>query len=616
MITTIKKNLKNSFVYFLRIKKIKPRDHEKLLLATFLCFVICFYLFNITINGYADNYYSSAVQAATQSWHAFFFAGLDSAGYISIDKPPFSIWIMAIFTRLFGFSSFSMLLPNALAGVGTVYLVYKIVRQRFSMASAFISSFVMAFTPVAVLMYRYNHPDSILVLLLTASVYCFIQSLNKHSLTWLLFVGLLLGLAFNTKMIQALIILPVLIFVYIFASNYNKFKKALHVSLLCLTTAIAALWWPIVVYLTPAANRPYIGSTTDNNIWSLVFGFNGLSRLASFDDFSSQTMNGYGGNIGLLRMFNSDFGPNVAWFLPLALISLFAFLWFYGRKQQSNKKLFLIATIGGWLVSHIIVFSFFVKIIHPYYSIAFLPPLAMLVGIGLPILWQLYNQNVKFRFYLPIAIFLCGVTDLIILSYDKYWLPNLRWFVFATITVLCLCLSVRSLLHKTLYKKAILVVSCALIFFEMFIYSISGMLVSHTGSISIPSPILIVVQKDRVLDDNSNLKKYLIEHKGSAKWIAATTSVSDSSPIQIATDQPVMALGGFIGKDETITLSQFKSYVAKGYVRYFAVSLSGSFGGSDSDLSQIVSWATHSGQRVDYGGFEGYELYDLSNIDD
>lgn len=605
-------NLKNGFVYFWRIKKIKFRYYEKILLTAFLCFVLCFYLFNITINGYADNYYSSAVQAATQSWHAFFFAGLDSAGYISIDKPPFSIWIMAIFTRIFGFSSFNMLLPNALAGVGTVYLVYKIVRQRFGMTSAFISSFIMAFTPVAVLMFRYNHPDSILVFLLTASVYCFIQSLNKHSLTWLLFVGLLLGLAFNTKMIQALIILPVLIFVYIFASNFSKFKKAFHVSLLCFATAVSALWWPLAVYLTPAANRPYIGSTADNNIWSLVFGFNGLSRLASFDDFFSPTMNGYGGNIGLLRMFNNDFGPNIAWFLPIALILLLVLIWFHSYKERSKNHLIIISIIGGWLMSHIIVFSFFVKIIHPYYSIAFLPPLAMLVGIGLPVLWRLYNQDSKFRLALPISIFICGVIDLIILSYDKYWLPYFKWLIFAIVTVLCLCLSVRSILRKSLYRKVAFVFVCTLIFAEMSIYSVFGMLVSHTGSIPIPSPILIVVRKDRVLSDSSYLKDYLMAHRGHAKWIAAAVSVSDAAPIQISTNQPVMAMGGFIGRDRVISLSQFKILIHSGDIRYFIVPRGMVYNRPKDSLSQILSWVISEGVKVNIPYSDEYELYDLT----
>jgi len=238
------------------------------------------YLWNITINGMANSYYAAAAQAASVNWTAWLFGSLDAANFMSVDKPPVSTMIMGLFGRVFGFSSWSMLLPHALAGVTTVALVYTAVRRWYGVKLALIAGAVMALTPVAVLMFRFNNPDSFLTLFLTASAYAFLRAFDsKKSALWLSVAGLLAGFAFNTKMLQGLLVLPVMAVLYIACAKPAVMTRVRHLGVAGIVTMVSTFWWSVLVWLTPAAHRPWVGSTNNNNIWSLVFGYNGFGRL-------------------------------------------------------------------------------------------------------------------------------------------------------------------------------------------------------------------------------------------------------------------------------------------------------------------------------------------------
>ena len=237
-----------------------------------LAFAVVLYLWNLTINGIANSYYAAAAQAASTDWTAWLFGSLDAANYISVDKPPISMMIMGLFGRIFGFSSWSMLLPHALVGVATVALVYQSVKRWYGAKSGFIAGMVMALTPAAALMFRFNNPDSFLTLFLTASAYAFLRALDsKKPVAWLSLAGLFTGLAFNTKMLQGLLVLPVMAAIYLALAKPKFMVRLGHLGIAGIVTAISTFWWSVLVWLTPAANRPWVGSTNDNSIWSFDF---------------------------------------------------------------------------------------------------------------------------------------------------------------------------------------------------------------------------------------------------------------------------------------------------------------------------------------------------------
>ncbi len=238
------------------------------------------YLWGLSRNGTANQYYSAAVQAGTHSWKAFLFGSLDAGNYITVDKPPASLWAMELSTRLFGFSSFSMLLPQALEGVAAVALLYATVRRWFSRPAALLSGLVLAITPVAALMFRFNNPDALLVLLLVAGAYCMTRAIERGQTRWLALVGAALGFAFLTKMMQAFVVVPAFALVYLVAAPVPLRRRVWQLLVGGLALVASAGWWVALVELWPASARPYIGGSTDNSVLELIFGYNGLGRIS------------------------------------------------------------------------------------------------------------------------------------------------------------------------------------------------------------------------------------------------------------------------------------------------------------------------------------------------
>ncbi len=356
-----------------------------------LLFTAIFYLWNLTINGMANSYYATAAQAASTNWTAWLFGSLDAANFVSVDKPPISMMIMGLFGRIFGFSSWSMLLPHALAGIATMALVYLTVKRWYSARAGLIAGIVMVMTPAAALMFRFNNPDSFLTLFLTASAYAFFRSFEgKQPVLWLILAGLFTGLAFNTKMLQGLLVLPIMSMLYISFSPPKLVTRLWHLGVAGVVTAISTLWWSVLAWLTPAANRPWVGNTNDNNIWSLIFGYNGFGRLfghgsgpgggapgggrvANMTQIGAQAAQpaqmtpltggglgagsrgggpggvGFGGETGLLRIFNESFGPNIAWLIPIALIGGGLVIWLLRRVPRRNKERVGVLLWLGWL---------------------------------------------------------------------------------------------------------------------------------------------------------------------------------------------------------------------------------------------------------------------------
>ena len=289
------------------------------------------YLWDLSRNGYANDFYAAAVQAGTKSWKAAFFGSFDSSNFITVDKTPASLWVDELSAKIFGFNSWSLLAPQAVEGVASVALLYAAVRRWFGPSAGLIAGAVLALTPAAALIFRFNNPDALLVLLMTAAGYAVQRALERDRTRWLVFAGLLLGFAFLTKMAQAFLVLPGFGIAYLWAGPARLGRRIWQLLAGLGGVIVGAGWWIAIAQLTPAADRPYFGGSTDNNILELALGYNGLGRLDGSETGSIGGGGGggssFGGATGVFRLFQSEFGGQVSWLIPAALISLGALLW-------------------------------------------------------------------------------------------------------------------------------------------------------------------------------------------------------------------------------------------------------------------------------------------------
>src|SRR5437764_12930145 len=236
------------------------------------------YLWNLGASGYANSFYSAAVQAGTKSWKAFFFGSSDAANFITVDKSPLFLWPMELTARIFGVNSWSILVPQALEGVAAVAVLYAAVKRWFGPAAGLLAGAVLALTPVAALMFRFNNPDALLVLTLTAGAYCMTRAVEDGKTKWVALAFGPVGFGFLVKMLQALLVLPAFGLVYLVAGPPKLGRRIGQLAVGGVAMVAAAGWWVAIVALTPASARPYIGGSQNNSFFNLMFGYNGFGR--------------------------------------------------------------------------------------------------------------------------------------------------------------------------------------------------------------------------------------------------------------------------------------------------------------------------------------------------
>src|SRR5947209_17265455 len=307
--------------------------------AVWMVVTFVLYMSGLDRNGWANAYYAAAVQAGTKSWKAFFFGSLDASNFITVDKSPAFLWVMEISARLFGFNQWSVLVPQALEGMATVVIVYVAVRRWFGPAAGIIAGAVVTLTPVAALMFRYNNPDALLVLLLTGAAYATLRATESGSTRWLVLAAALIGTGFLAKMLQAFVIVPVVVVVYLVAGRPRLLQRVQQLVIAGVALIIASGWWVAIVQLWPSADRPYIGGSQDNNLLDLIFGYNGFGRLTGNETGSVGGIGAAGSRWGLTgwnRLFLTEFGGQVSWLIPAAILLLVAGLVLTLHARRTN----------------------------------------------------------------------------------------------------------------------------------------------------------------------------------------------------------------------------------------------------------------------------------------
>jgi 4-amino-4-deoxy-L-arabinose transferase-like glycosyltransferase len=357
-----------------------------LLLAAFLC------LWDLSRNGNSNTYYAAAVKSASVSWKALFFGSLDPGSFITVDKPPLSIWLMGLSTRVFGFSSFAMLMPQALCTVGAVALLHATVKRVSSPAAAIAAALALALTPITVAIARVNNPDALMILLLVGSAYLLVRALESGKTKFLAWCGVLVGLAFMTKMLQGWMVLPALALTYFAFGPGGLGRRTWQLLVALATTVAVSCAWPVAVTLWPGS-KPFIGGSTDGGVWDLILGYNGFGRITGAEGGMGGGGGSFGGTAGWLRMFNDQVGGQIAWLIPLAGVSLIAGLWMTRKAPRTDLRRAGLALFGIWAIVHVAIFSTQQGIFHPYYTSAMAPALAALAGIGVVMLFKAARKS-------------------------------------------------------------------------------------------------------------------------------------------------------------------------------------------------------------------------------
>jgi len=589
------------------------------------------YTWSLASVGYANGYYAAAVKSASVSWKAFFFGSIDSGNFITVDKPPAALWLQALSARIFGFSSWSMLLPEAFAGVASVLILHRLVRRWAGDTAAHLAALAFALTPVAVVMFRYNNPDAVLTLLGLGAAWALWNALESGRTRHLVLAGALVGLAFNAKMMQAFLVVPAFGLVYLWAGPPRLRRRIGQLLAAAAALVVSAGWWVAVVALWPVSSRPYIGSTTDNSILSLVFGYNGLSRLfgssgGGAGGGSPGGGTGFGGAANWLRMFNGEVGGQVSWLIPMAIAGLAAGLWLTRRAPRTDRARAGWLLWGTWAATCVTVFSLSSGIFHPYYTVQLAPAVAALAGAGGVALWRLGRQSRWLQWALPVAVVVTAGWSVVLLTRTPSFVPWLRPLIIAGAAVAAVGLWLGSHLRlRTLVLVAGAVATLTLLAGPAA-YAIETVAHPASGSLASAGPSTTASLgrgagggPGSTAAADTTLIDYLEANRGDATYLVAAFGSQSSESIIIATGEPVMTIGGFNGGDPAPTLAQFQQLVAQGQVRFVLVSGTGGGGqgggpgGGSGTSSAITTWVTTNGTAVSLSGTTG-TLYDLAGV--
>ena len=347
-------------------------------LAALLAVTAALYLWKLSASGYGNAFYAAAAQAGAQSWKAWFFGSLDAGNFVTVDKPPAATWVTGLSVRLFGMNPWAVLAPQALIGVGTVAALFATVRRavsdpRLGAAAGLLAGATLAVTPAAVLIFRYNNPDALMVLLMVLGAYCVTRATRTASWRWLALAGVALGFAFLTKMFAGVMVLPGFVLSYLLFAPTSVRKRLSHLLLAGAGLLVSAGWWVLIVELWPDDARPYISNSTDNSVLNLALGYNGVSRILGRNNTPHVTEDArnplhygtFSSSPGLHRLFTGEMGYEISWFLPVALfvIAFAVYLWRRAALSRDEKAAAVMWT--SWIMLCGTMFTYMDGMVHP-----------------------------------------------------------------------------------------------------------------------------------------------------------------------------------------------------------------------------------------------------------
>ncbi len=584
-------------------------------------------IMNIWNAGFANKYYAAGVYSMGQNLHAFLFNSFDSVGYITIDKPPLGFWIQVLFTKIFGFSGTVLILPEAIASVISVYVLYRIISKRFSQGAGLIGAAVLALTPIYAAVSRNNTIDSILILLLLLAAAQAMLATEKSSMKHLIFAGIFIGLGFNVKMLQAFVIVPAIYLTFLVFAKQKFIKKILICALSVVIMLTVSLSWVLAVDAVPEENRPYIGSSDTNSALNLALGYNGISRVINLRTLLNKTnddvpesitqqndgfpednarlnqqparvsgaSSGELGDAGILRMFSYENAGQIAWFILPCSFSVILMLWLmFKRKFKANPKNIAFFFFALSFIPIFIYFSFSSGVSHRYYFATLAPFIAGLAGVA-------YYYLAESKKYWFVLIFIpTALAQLYIqwLYKDWFsWLLIVAAVAFAAAAVIMIALS----FSKGRHKKSLTILLCALLILPA-VWSATPLIYSDNSQLPIAGPEL-TEENDRFdkESDLSGLIEYLEQNRDGALYLAMTpSSMNLGAELILQSGEPVMALGGFNGGDSPLTIEEFAQMVEDGEIKYVVMR------GDQNANQEIFRWIKNHSRIVrpiEYDGF-------------
>jgi 4-amino-4-deoxy-L-arabinose transferase-like glycosyltransferase len=551
-------------------------------------------LIDLTRSGYGNSYYAAGALAASHSWGALFSNAADLGDYVSLDKGPLPDWLQGFSGRLFGFGNFSTMLPNALYGIATVIVLYDTVRRSLGRPTAILAALGLALTPVAVLVGRYNTPDALLLLLLVCAAWSMTVAIQSGRRRELMLCAVLVGLAFNTKMLEAYLALAPLALAYLLAARGSAVRRVRELALAGALALLVSFAWFGSVMLVPAGERPYVDESTNNSWFQLIFEGNGVQRVAGTSGAFVRNLES-----NLLYISSARLAGQIAWLLPLAVLGLVLGLLMSWRSRRTSLAFGTYAMWGAWLLIDWAVLSFSAGARHAYYSSILAPAVATLAAAGLVMLWRLARGSPLAAGGLALALAGSAVVGFAVLADSPTFLPWLRWVVLACGAVAGAAVLAPHLRGRrgagvgvaTSGASAVAIGAASLALLGgPAAYSVVTAERAHTGydptagpplgertrTVAVSSTAFAAVPSSSATPSASAvgaatvalLVPYLQAHRDDARFLVAATDATTAAPIALATRQPVITIGGYTGADPTPSAHQIEGLIDSGQLRY------------------------------------------------
>ncbi len=648
---------------------------QRLALGGILLVSIFMNFFQLGENGFGT-FYPPAVRSMMDNWHNFFFASYDPGGFVTIDKPPVGFWLQVFSSKLFGFTPFSVLLPQALAGVLSVLLLYHLVKRHFGAVAGLLAALGLALSPISIVTNRNVTIDSTLALVLLLGAWAVLRAAETGRLRWLLLAAALVGLGFNIKMLEAYLVVPAFGLLYLLAAPKRLWTRIAHLALATVVLLVISFSWLVVVDLTPASQRPYVGSTQDNSEISLAFGYNGIDRLlgrfggGGFRPNGANTRSGNTsangttppnggtttpgnggtnnqgnggttnsgntatppqrggggglfdiGNAGPLRLFTAPLAGQIVWILPMALLGLLALAWQRRPRFQSDLQQKSMILWGTWLLTTAIFFSV-AGFVHQYYMTEMVPAIAALFGIGLVTMWQDYRRGGWKSWLLPLAVAVTIAEQIYVLTSYPTWgqilIPILAVLGIVAVLVLVI-VKIAPRLRANVSSRRLLVPAVGIAVVAMMITPIVWAAIPIFQSTQADQLTAGPLQtegfgggnaagaRNQASNSNTKLISYLEANQGNAKFLVAVPSSMSADSIILATNKPVMAMGGFSGSDPILTTNQLSTLIANGTVRFFLLNAPRSQQQIPSQILDQLPSQFRNAARNGFAGFGGQQ---------
>jgi 4-amino-4-deoxy-L-arabinose transferase-like glycosyltransferase len=564
-------------------------------------------VWGLSQNGWANEYYSAAVRSMSSSWHNFLYTSFDSSGVMTVDKPPLALWVQALSARVFGFGSLSILVPQALMGVASVGLTYDLTRRTFGRVAGSVAGLVLALTPMSVAIARHNNPDALLVLCCVAALWFVVRGLEDGRTRWLVLSGVMIGLGFETKMAAALIVVPALATAWLWVAPRGRVTALKQLAAGGAAMTMVGLAWPVLVWLTPAGSRPWVSGTSDNSIWSLITGYNGLGRLDGQAGGPGGAGPGgpgggpggnggpFGGASGPLRLLNESLGGQAGWLLGAAAVSGIAVI-VATRLRRDDPRTGWIVAVGGSFAATALAFSFAQGIFHPYYVSQLAPFTAALVGAGAV---ALLRGGLAGRILAPAAVAVGVFAEMKILRDNQ---TELGWVVPVLIGAGGLAAAALAMEDTRRVRAIALSVAFGALMIAPAVWSVQTLGHATGGTFPAggptassfggpggggmrggfgPPPGPMAGPGGGMFGGNSSLTAataYVTQHGGGT---IAVSSQSGASSAVLSSNAHVAAIGGFSGRESQVTVDWLADAVASGKIRW--VLTGGQMGGPGGD---------------------------------